>query len=89
MIYTTQQLNELGYTRGIGMLAVSQDLAKVIMTIDNLTSTAYVLDTTNDTEYAIDSISELDNNNIIGFELDYISQDNLNTINKLNKALTK
>lgn len=89
MIYTTQQLNELGYTWGIGMLAVSQDLAKVIMTIDNLTSTAYVLDTTNDTEYAIDSISELDNNNIIGFELDYISQDNLNTINKLNKALTK
>lgn len=89
MIYTTQQLNELGYTWGIGMLAVSQDLAKVIMTIDNLTSTAYVLDTTNDTEYAIDSISELDNNNIIGFELDYISQDNLNTINKLNKVLTK
>ena len=89
MIYTTQQLNELGYTWGIGMLAVSQDLAKVIMAIDNLTSTAYVLDTDNDTEYAIDNISELGNNNIIGFELDYISQDNLNTINKLNKVLTK
>ena len=89
MIYTTQQLNELGYTWGIGMLAVSQDLAKVIMAIGNLTSTAYILDTTNDTEYAIDNISELDNNNIIGFELDYISQDNLNTINKLNKVLTK
>ena len=89
MIYTTQQLNELGYTWGIGMLAVSQDLAKVIMAIDNLTSTAYVLDTDNDTEYAIDNISELDNNNIIGFELDYISHDNLNTINKLNKLLTK
>lgn len=89
MIYTTQQLNELGYTWGIGMLAVSQDLAKVIMTIDNLTSTAYVLDTDNDTEYAIDSISELDNNNIIGFELDYISEDNLNIIKKLNKVLTK
>ena len=89
MIYTTQQLNELGYTWGIGMLAVSQDLAKVIMAIDNLTSTAYVLDTDNDTEYAIDNISELDNNNIIGFELDYISHDNLNTINKLNKVLTK
>ena len=89
MIYTTQQLNELGYTWGIGMLAVSQDLAKVIMVIDNLTSTAYVLDTDNDTEYAIDNISELGNNNIIGFELDYISQDNLNTINKLNKVLTK
>ena len=77
MIYTTQQLNELGYTWGIGMLAVSQDLAKVIMAIDNLTSTAYVLDTDNDTEYAIDNISELGNNNIIGFELDYISHDNL------------
>ena len=89
MIYTTQQLNELGYTWGIGMLAVSQDLAKVIMAIDNLTSTAYVLDTDNDTEYAIDNISELGNNSIIGFELDYISQDNLNTINKLNKVLTK
>ena len=89
MIYTTQQLNELGYTWGIGMLAVSQDLAKVIMAIGSLTSTAYILDTTNDTEYAIDNISELDNNNIIGFELDYISQDNLNTINKLNKVLTK
>ena len=89
MIYTTQQLNELGYTWGIGMLAVSQDLAKVIMAIDNLTSTAYVLDTDNDTEYAIDNISELGNNNIIGFELDYISQDNLNTINMLNKVLTK
>ena len=89
MIYTTQQLNELGYTWGIGMLAVSQDLAKVIMAIDNLTSTAYVLDTDNDTEYAIDNISELGNNNIIGFELDYISHDNLNTINKLNKVLTK
>ena len=88
MIYTTQQLNELGYTWGIGMLAVSQDLAKVIMAIDNLTSTAYVLDTDNDTEYAIDNISELGNNNIIGFELDYISQDNLNTINMLNKVLT-
>ena len=89
MIYTTQQLNELGYTWGIGMLAVSQDLAKVIMAIDNLTSTAYVLDTDNDTEYAIDNISELGNNNIIGFELDYISHDNLNTINKLNKVMTK
>ena len=89
MIYTTQQLNELGYTWGIGMLAVSQDLAKVIMAIDNLTSTAYVLDTDNDTEYAIDNISELGNNNIIGFELDYISHDNLNTINMLNKVLTK
>ena len=89
MIYTTLQFIELGYTWGIGMLAVSQDLAKVIMAIDNLTSTAYVLDTDNDTEYAIDNISELGNNNIIGFELDYISQDNLNTINKLNKVLTK